>query len=61
MLTSYHLATSVFLLFITCAAARARGSQIHPSEPGVNVGDMVFSPKLFGGYQPCFRHDPFEP
>jgi hypothetical protein len=42
MLRSYHLATGLFLLCITCAAARAQIPQFHPPEPGVNLGDTSF-------------------
>jgi len=42
MLRSYHLATGLFLLCITCAAARAQIPQFHPPEPGVNLSDTSF-------------------
>jgi hypothetical protein len=41
-LTSCYLATSVFLLFTTCAVAQAQIPQFHPPEPGVNLGDTSF-------------------
>jgi hypothetical protein len=42
MLKPCHPATSVFLLFITCAVAQAQTPQFHPPEPGVNLGDTSF-------------------
>lgn len=35
-------ATGFFLVFATCAVARAQAPQFHPPEPGVNLGDTSF-------------------
>lgn len=35
-------ACTVFLLFIICTATGAQITQIHPAEPGVNLGDTSF-------------------